>query len=268
MPSHPGAQAFAKHFTHKKAHPVSRRVGSSISEALMTITPYNISTFGKTHTEYENMKALIANPQATVEEMRSQWANLCPLLGKLLCQVSEDSIQAPDFISENYTGMPSAQALGLPIETAATWERMRVLQGLFMHMQMWVFFNAHHIVTSPTPYTADYYNDTLAELITQFADLLYDCEAMPDEIENWARAIIEACRIESATKATNDAQRYRHLRKSMSFSQIIEQGTKMSLSRPLDASSTHDFDCDWMQGRFDQSVDRTVDADMQRSPTD
>lgn len=234
----------------------------------MTITPYNISTFGKAHTEYESMKALVANPQATAQDMRTKWSNhLQPLLAKLFCLAPEGSNEAPDFTNENYTGMPSAQTLGLPIETAATWERMRVLQGLLMHMQMWIFFNAHHIATNPHPYTADYYNDTLAELITQFADLLNNCDAVPDEIEDWASEIIEACCIESATKAISDAKRYRHLRKNMSFGQLIEHGTQMTL-RPIDASATHDFNCDWIQDRFDHSVDRTVDADMQRTRKD
>lgn len=90
---------------------------------------------------------------------------------------------------------------------------------------------------------------------------------MPDDIEDWASTIIEACSIESATKAISDAKRYNHLRKNMSFSQLIEQGTQMTL-RPIDASATHDFGCDWIQDRFDHSVDRTVDADMQRAPSD
>lgn len=233
----------------------------------MTITPYSISTFGKAFTEYKCLKDIVANPQATAEDMRTQWANLEPQLAKVLCLAPEDSKEAPDFISENYTGMPSAQTLGLPSETATTWERMRVLQGLFMHMQMWIFFNAHHITANSTPYTADYYNDTLTELIAQIAGLLNSCDAMPEEIEDWASAIIEACSIESATKAISDAKRYRYLRKNMSFGQLIDHNTQMTL-RPIDASTTYDFDCDWIQDRFDHSVDRTVDADMQRSRAD
>jgi hypothetical protein len=165
-----------------------------------THTPYTISNFGRTYTEFHKMNATAANPQATAEDMHNQWENLKPLLSKMLCLAPEGSNEAPDFISENYTGMPSAQTLGLPECVTTTWERMRVLQGLFMHMQMWLFFAASQVALKPRPFAATYYNDTLRDLINQLADLLECCDSLPDSTEDWAFQIIEQCTDETTGK--------------------------------------------------------------------
>lgn len=164
------------------------------------ITAYNISTFGKTYKAFEAMKATADKPDANAQELLQQWSELQPLLGKLLLLAPADSNEAPDFISQTYTGMPSAKELNLPECVTTTWERMRVLQGLFMHMQMWLFFAASQVALEPRPFAATYYNDTLRDLINQLADLLECWDSLPDSTEDWAFQIIEQCTEEPTGK--------------------------------------------------------------------
>jgi hypothetical protein len=68
---------------------------------------------------------------------------------------------------------------------------------------------------------------------------------------------------QSAEQDRIDAERYRFLRDKMRFSSPPGDIPTMTLSAPLEAP-THDTHKDWISDRFDASVDRTIDAAMER----
>jgi hypothetical protein len=69
---------------------------------------------------------------------------------------------------------------------------------------------------------------------------------------------------QSAEQDRIDAERYRFLRDKMRFSSPPGDIPTMTLNAPLEAP-THDTHKDWISDRFDASVDRTIDAAMERA---
>jgi hypothetical protein len=68
---------------------------------------------------------------------------------------------------------------------------------------------------------------------------------------------------QSAEQDRIDSERWRFLRDKMRFSSPPGDIPTMTLSAPLEAP-THDTHKDWISDRFDASVDRTIDAAMER----
>jgi hypothetical protein len=68
---------------------------------------------------------------------------------------------------------------------------------------------------------------------------------------------------QSAEQDRIDAERYRFLRDKMRFSSPPGDIPTMTLIAPLEVP-THDTHKDWISDRFDASVDRTIDAAMER----
>lgn len=159
----------------------------------MNITPYTLSTFGRAHTAYKHMAAIAAQPNATAEQMRQQWQTLQPLLSKLFCEPPDDSTRAPCFTAEHYTGMADAHSLDLQEHMRTAWQRMRVLQGLSMHLQMWIFLGSHWIATHQTTFSAEYYSHQSRTLINAIASVIDECDAVPDDTEDWALDVIKQC---------------------------------------------------------------------------
>lgn len=151
------------------------------------ITPYTLSTFGRVCTEYNALDDLMNNESSDVQQLRTQWMQLQPLLNRLLC-MQEDGVES--LMHEIYTGMATAEAQGIPPEAAEIWNQLRVLQGLHMHLQIWLMVSTHHLVQSPHMAGILDYNATV--LIDAIWGVLCSNEAVPDDVEPWAEQVIDA----------------------------------------------------------------------------
>lgn len=177
------------------------------------INPYSLSTFGRAYKRFEAMRSLMAQETSHPEEVRAAWEKLNPELSKLFCELPPTP-GVESFVNEHFTGMATAASLGLPDCMHATWERMRVLQGLTMHLQMWVFFGTHIVATHHSDFTIDNYNYHCRNLINQIADLLEDCDSIPNDLDDQAVDVINECQLEASAEDENAlfAARYRFLR--------------------------------------------------------
>lgn len=177
----------------------------------MLKNPYAISTFGRAYTQYQAMQTLISSA-ATAEELTRQWEKLNPLLSKIFCESLDENAHA--FTSEYYTGIQAAKAQGLPDYMHEAWDRMRLLQGLAMNLQMWIFVGCAYLENNDNDITADQYSYYARELINAISDVMEECDAIPDGIEDWAVDIINACQLEAQADDTTalNAARYIYLR--------------------------------------------------------
>lgn len=171
---------------------------------------YEVSTFGKAYNAYAAMNNC-ANKAPSIDEMQSHWSTLQPLLSKLFCE-NKDS--AAVLTSEHYTGMQEAADIGLPEYMHDAWQRMRVLQGLTMHLQLWVFFGCIHLTSHKNEFAAEHYSYQARELINAIADVLEESDSLPEDTEDWVVDIINQCvtEAEAQNTAPRDAARYRYLR--------------------------------------------------------
>ncbi len=174
-------------------------------------TAYTISTFGRAYTEYKAMQTAISNA-ATAEELTQQWQKLDPLLSKLFCEARDE--RPPVFTSAYYTGMQDAKAQGLPDYMHESWDRMRLLQGLVMDLQMWIFIGCAYLAHNHNDIAADQYSYHARELINAIANVVEECDAIPDGIEDWAVDIMNDCQAAAQAEDTNalNAARYHYLR--------------------------------------------------------
>lgn len=121
-----------------------------------------------------------------MEEVRAAWDQLQPNINRLLC-IADESDGALSLMGEKVTGMVTAEAQGLPPECSETWDRLRVLQGLLGHLQMWLLCSAHFVVTSPS--MADMFSYNARRLICEIFDVLCSNDAI-EEVEDWADEVI------------------------------------------------------------------------------
>lgn len=150
------------------------------------ITPYTLSTFGRAFTGTQDFTALLLKPEANIEDVRVAWAQLHPNLNSMLCLQDEEG-GTLSLINEKCTGMSTAEAQGLPPECTQTWDRLRVLQGLLGHLQMWLMCSTHFVVTHPdTPGMFDY---NARRLICEIYEALCSNDAI-EEVEDWVAAVI------------------------------------------------------------------------------
>lgn len=150
------------------------------------VSPYTLSTFGRAFNGTLDFSALLKKPDATMEEVKAAWTLLHPSLNSILC-VMDESNGALTLMNEKYTGMASAQAQGLPPECTQVWDRLRVLQGLLGHLQMWLFCSTHFLVAHPD--TADMFDYNARRLICEIFDVLCSNDAI-EEVESWVDAVI------------------------------------------------------------------------------
>lgn len=171
---------------------------------------YEISTFGQAHNAYTAMNNC-ADDTPTLSELLNHWNSLRPLLSKLFCECKDSEAV---LTSEHYTGMQDAASMGLPKYMHETWRRMRVLQGLTMHLQLWVFFGCIHLNNHRSEFAAEHYSYQARELINAISDVLEDSDSLPEGTEDWVIDVINECANEASTENTTarDAARYRYLR--------------------------------------------------------
>lgn len=171
---------------------------------------YEISTFGQAHNAYTAMNNC-ADDTPTLSELLNHWNSLRPLLSKLFCECKDSEAV---LTSEHYTGMQDAASMGLPKYMHETWQRMRVLQGLTMHLQLWVFFGCIHLNNHRSEFAAEHYSYQARELINAISDVLEDSDSLPEGTEDWVIDVMNECATEASTENTTarDAARYRYLR--------------------------------------------------------
>lgn len=171
---------------------------------------YEISTFGQAHNAYTAMNNC-ADDTPTLSELLNHWNSLRPLLSKLFCECKDSEAV---LTSEHYTGMQDAASMGLPKYMHETWQRMRVLQGLTMHLQLWVFFGCIHLNNHRGEFAAEHYGYQARELINAISDVLEDSDSLPEGTEDWVIDVMNECATEASTENTTarDAARYRYLR--------------------------------------------------------
>ncbi len=162
-----------------------------------TISPYALSTFGRAFEGAIGFSTLVRKPDASMEEVRAAWDQLQPNINRLLC-IADESDGALSLMGEKVTGMATAEAQGLPPECSETWDRLRVLQGLLGHAQMWLLCSAHFVVTTPS--MADMFSYNARRLICEIFEVLCSNDAI-EEVEDWVDAVICKAQEEHAAEA-------------------------------------------------------------------
>lgn len=152
-------------------------------------TPYSFSNFGRTYTAVQDMEKLMQNPDASALEMRKNWEVLYPLMQTQLLikdkEIEENDVKS--FMNDFYTGMTNANTNGLPEQCAETWDRLRVLQGLVMHLQIWVWFSAHFVLKHPD--SSDMFDWNARHLISEIYMALQANDSI-EELEEWVEKVI------------------------------------------------------------------------------
>lgn len=157
-----------------------------------TITPYNLSNFGRAYTAKQAFAALLQQDGTTVEDLRKAWGELSPLLGSVFCE-QYDGDGTLSMMNEKHTGMADAATLQLSGDAAIVWDRVRVLQGLISHLKIWAMASAYW--TATRPHSADLVGYNARHLICEIYDALTSCDAI-QEVEPWAEAVIDAAQAE------------------------------------------------------------------------
>lgn len=165
--------------------------GKKMEDKKELVSPYSLSTFGKAYTEFAAMKKLMDCDGTDVECVREQWGKLQAQLSNLFL-LQQDGDGTLSFMNDKFTGMAAAQDVGLTGDAATTWDKLRAVQGLHMHLQMWLLISAHFLVGHP--HMADIFNYNANQLIHAITDTLNSNDSLPIDVEPWAEAVINtAC---------------------------------------------------------------------------